>query len=91
MLDVVRVDVALVGAAREPAAAVAGVERAANRRRNAARLAPDIERFALLGFAVFISSIVGEAGLQSKLSNAHFIVILHGVAALPRGTWAAPR
>src|SRR3984957_10329020 len=47
VLDVVRIDVALMSAAGETAAAVAGIERAADRRRNAARFAPDIERLAL--------------------------------------------
>ena len=48
VLDVMRIDIALVGAAGEAAAAVAGRERAADRGRNAARLAPHIERLALL-------------------------------------------
>ncbi|HWW77973.1 MAG TPA: hypothetical protein VNY82_00150, partial [Steroidobacteraceae bacterium] len=48
VLDVMRVDVPRVRATRESAAAIACVERAANGRRNAARLAPDVERFTLL-------------------------------------------
>ena len=42
------VDVPRVRATRESAAAIACVERAANGRWNAARLAPDVERFTLL-------------------------------------------
>src|ERR1700736_6420245 len=45
-----RVDVPRVRATREPAAAIACVERAANRRRNAACLASDVERLTLLVF-----------------------------------------
>src|SRR5271154_2831820 len=44
VLDVVRIEVALVGAAGEAATGIPGVKGTADRRRNAARLASHIER-----------------------------------------------
>jgi len=49
MLDMVGIQIALIGAAGETASRIADVERAADRRRDAAGLAPHIERFAPLG------------------------------------------
>src|SRR6202012_4689091 len=50
MMNVVRVDVPRVRTTGESATSVACVERTADRRRNATRLAPDIERLAPLIF-----------------------------------------
>ncbi len=62
VLDVVRVDIALVRATGEAAAAIAGVERAADRRGDAAGFAPDIERLAALGLEhLQQAGIAGEA------------------------------
>src|ERR1700688_1222138 len=48
VVDVMCIDVPRVRATRESAAAIACVERAANRRRNAACLASDVERLTVL-------------------------------------------
>jgi hypothetical protein len=47
MVDVMRIDVPRVRATRESTAAIASVERAANRWRNTTRLTPDVERLSL--------------------------------------------
>ena len=48
MLDVVCIEVAFMDTSGETTAAVAGLQCAADRRRNAARFAPHIERFTVL-------------------------------------------
>jgi len=62
MPDVVRVDVAMLGAARKAAAAITLIEKAAQWRRDRARLAPDVERLTVGVFVDFVAArIAGQS------------------------------